>query len=95
MGDALAGVYFVSRKWRIYRSCAFAKEAVCWDLAWPCAYEDSLLNVVVGNDPVAVNFICPQIRDSDPLDGGYAIYTAPIWPIDALQSVVSVETSRN
>jgi hypothetical protein len=60
-----------------------------------CAYEDSLSNVVVGNDPVAVKFICPEIRDSDLLDGGYAIYTAPIWPTDAPQSVVSSNKIRN
>jgi hypothetical protein len=57
-----------------------------------CAYEDALANVLMGPDPAAVSFVCPQIRDVDGSEGGYALYTAPVWPEDAPQSIIPAGT---
>jgi hypothetical protein len=56
-----------------------------------CTFEESLANVLIGNDPTEVNFTCPQIRDVEEPDGGYALYTAPLWPEGATQAVVTGE----
>jgi hypothetical protein len=57
-----------------------------------CTYEESLANVIVGNEPVAVTFVCPQVRDAQDLEGGYALYTAPVWPVDAPQAIAADQT---
>jgi hypothetical protein len=54
-----------------------------------CTYEESLANVIVGNEPAAVTFVCPQVRDAQEFEGDYALYTAPIWPLDAPQAIVA------
>lgn len=59
-----------------------------------CTFEDSLANVLIGDDPTTIKFTCPRIRDVlDPEEpeGGYSLYTAPIWPENAQQAVVPVE----
>jgi hypothetical protein len=53
-----------------------------------CAYEDALANILVGDDLSVVSFTCPQIRDVQGAEGGYALYTAPVWPEDAPQAIV-------
>ncbi len=53
-----------------------------------CAYEDALANVVVAAEGAALSFACPTVRDrapagaNGPPPGGYALYTAPVWPGD-------------
>ena len=57
-----------------------------------CTYEDSLANVIIGSEPAALSFVCPQIKDAQESVGGYALYTAPVWPGDAPQAIVPGQT---
>ena len=56
-----------------------------------CTFEQALANTIISQEPTTVSFLCPQIRDEAETAGGYALYTAPIWPADAAQAVVAVQ----
>ena len=51
-----------------------------------CTFEDSLTNVIVGEEATAVNFSCPAVRDveeGEEAEGGnFALYVAPVWAED-------------
>lgn len=48
-----------------------------------CTYEDATANVVLDAGSSSVSFACPALRDGEEDEGGYALYTAPVWPQDA------------
>ncbi len=53
-----------------------------------CTFEDSLRNItVLAGEETAVSFTCPAILDAEAeaeVQGGYALYIAPIWPQDEM-----------
>ena len=52
-----------------------------------CVFEGALANVLLGLDPVTVNFTCPRFRTAEEPGGLYALYTAPAFSDDASVSV--------
>lgn len=49
-----------------------------------CTYEEALANTVLHSELNNIAFTCPGVRDAGAEDpsGGYALYTAPVWPQD-------------
>lgn len=44
----------------------------------PCTYQSSQMNTLILNAAEPVSFICPVIRDSSKLEGGFALFTSPL-----------------
>lgn len=47
-----------------------------------CTYETSLVNKIIANRSEPVSFTCPTMRNSNELEGGFALYTAPIFEFE-------------
>ncbi len=57
-----------------------------------CTFEDSLLNIIIGDDPIEASFTCPSVRDAKEIEGGYSLFIAPFWlPVSGSEIVVPVE----
>jgi hypothetical protein len=52
-----------------------------------CTFNDAVRNVVVEAPGREVSFACPAVRDAAAGTGGFALFTAPVWPQDALEQV--------
>jgi hypothetical protein len=48
-----------------------------------CTYETSLANNIMTDSSQKISFTCPTMRDSQNSEGGFAIYTAPVFEFEA------------
>jgi hypothetical protein len=58
-----------------------------------CTYEDAIFQQTLVDAKTAVAFFCPLVRDASTTSGGFSIYTAPAFNLDAFTTleVVPVE----
>ncbi len=55
-----------------------------------CGREAAVANGVVGAELTTFVFACPAIRDGRAGEGGFALFSAPVWPADGPAAVVQV-----
>jgi hypothetical protein len=63
----------------VVRACA---RSAALGVGVACTYETSLANKTIINPSQTLSFTCPAVRDSKQSEGGFALYTAPVFELE-------------